>query len=313
MTQEFNLKVAPAEAGQRLDLWLRQRLPELSRSRIQSLIRSGHITLGGSPIRGHRATRAGESVRVRLPPPVASSLEAQPIPLAIIYEDAAIIVVNKPPGMVVHPAPGHSSGTLVNALLFHCPELAGIGGERRPGIVHRLDKDTSGLLVVARHDQALAGLAAQFKKRQVEKYYLALVWGQPQPASGTIETLIGRHQRDRKRMSARPRVGRPALTHYETLEHFQGVSLLRIKLCTGRTHQIRVHMAHLGHPVVGDQQYGRRGQPPWPWVPRRQMLHAAQLLLCHPTTGQRLDFTAPPPPDLASLLQASRGSAIIPR
>ncbi len=301
-----NLTVPPAAAGIRLDVWLARRLPDLSRSRIQALIRAGHITLNGQTFKEHRKTRAGDAIRVLVPPPADAVPRPEPIPLELLYEDADLIVVNKPAGLVVHPAAGHPSGTLVNALLQHCPDLAGIGGERRPGIVHRLDKDTSGALVAAKNERALAGLAAQFKARQVEKHYLALVWGQPKPSAGAIETLIGRHVRDRKRMSATPRRGRPALTQYATLETFEGLALLRVHIVTGRTHQIRVHLAHRGHPVVGDRQYGPRAPQELPAPAPRQMLHAAELVLTHPATGQRLSLTAPLPADMQALLAALR-------
>lgn len=300
------LTVSTGESGVRLDVWLARRQPELSRARIQALIQERHITLNGQPVKGHRHTRAGDVVRVAIPPPAEIALRPESIPLEILYEDSDLVVVNKPAGLVVHPAAGHPAGTLVNALLHHCPDLIGIGGERRPGIVHRLDKDTSGALVAAKNEKSMAGLVAQFKAHQVEKQYLALVWGKPNPPAGSIETLIGRHNRDRKRMSANPRRGRPALTHYETLEVFADSALLRIRIVTGRTHQIRVHMAHRGHPVVGDRQYGTRSPQGLPAPAPRQMLHSEKLALTHPATGRRLSLTAPLPADLAALLAALR-------
>lgn len=313
MSNDRLLRVAAGEEGIRTDVWLTRQLKELSRSRIKALIRSGHIALAdGRRIKEHRATRSGDALRVVIPPPEEAALRPEPIPLDILYEDADLIVVNKPAGLVVHPAAGHPSGTLVNALLHHCPDLAGIGGERRPGIVHRLDKDTSGALVAAKNEQAMAGLAAQFKARAVEKNYLAFVWGTPVPPAGAVETLIGRHAKDRKRMSANPRSGRPALTHYATLETFGGLSLLRVRIATGRTHQIRVHMAHLGHPVVGDRQYGPRSRPALPCPVLRQMLHAEQLVLTHPATGRRLSIAAPLPADMEALQTALRTRAALP-
>ncbi|MBU4201295.1 MAG: RluA family pseudouridine synthase [Verrucomicrobia bacterium] len=306
MITDLTLTIPPEETGVRLDVWLTRRVKTISRSRIKALIQAGHITLDGHAVKEHHKTRAGETVRVVIPPLEDTTLRPEPIPLDILYQDSDLMVINKPAGLVVHPAAGHPSGTLVNALLFHCPELAGIGGERRPGIVHRLDKDTSGVLVAAKNDRAMAGLAAQFKARQVEKHYLALVWGRPHPPTGTIETLIGRHRQDRKRMSARPRSGRPALTQYETLKVFDDITLLRIHIITGRTHQIRVHMAYRCHPVVGDRQYGLRSGRILPVPVPRQMLHAEQLVLMHPATGRRLSFTAPLPADMTALLNALR-------
>jgi len=245
-------------------------------------------------------------VALVIPPPVVTALIPEAIPLDIIYEDADLLVINKPAGLVVHPAAGHSSGTLVNALLHHCGSLAAIGGEQRPGIVHRLDRDTSGIMVVAKSDRALTGLMNQFKQRTIHKNYVALVWGHPLPARGTIETLIGRHRTDRKKMSAQPKTGRAAVTHYELSERFGDVALVRIRLETGRTHQIRVHMAHRGFPVVGDAQYGGRSNRSLPMPVGRQMLHAETLAFMHPVTGKPLTFTAPWPADLKALVAALR-------
>jgi len=307
MTTDLILTVPAGKAGIRLDVWLTRQMKELSRSRIKALIQAGHIALaGGQKIKEHRKTQAGDRIRIIIPPPEDTALRPEPIPLDILYQDSDMIVINKPAGLVVHPAVGHPSGTLVNALLYHCPDLAGIGGERRPGIVHRLDKDTSGALVAAKNERAMAGLVAQFKARQVEKYYIAFVWGKPNPAAGSIETMIGRHRKDRKRMSASPRSGRPALTHYTTLGTFGNLTLLRVQITTGRTHQIRVHMAHRGHPVVGDRQYGPHSHPALPVPVLRQMLHAEQLVLSHPVTGQRLSFIAPLPADMDALRTACK-------
>jgi 23S rRNA pseudouridine1911/1915/1917 synthase len=246
-------------------------------------------------------------VGVDIPPPVTPELLPEAIPLDILHEDADIIVVNKPAGLVVHPAAGHASGTLVNALLAHCPDLTGIGGEKRPGIVHRLDRDTTGVMVAAKNEVALRALVNQFRHRQVTKEYLALVWGHLAPPSGRAETLIGRSSRDRKKMSATPSSGRPAVTVYRTLEVFAGTSLLSVAIETGRTHQIRVHMAYLGHPVVGDAPYGRQRRDVLPVpVPARQMLHAFRLGLKHPRTGKDLTFEAPMPEDMRLLLETLR-------
>ena len=304
------MQATAADRGLRLDVWLERALPELSRSRIQSLIKAGHITLGGRAAKPHARLRAGLEAVVRVPAARPVSAVAEAIPVAALYEDDDVIVVNKPAGLVVHPAAGHASGTLVNALLNHCADLAGIGGEIRPGIVHRLDKDTSGALVVAKNDAAMAGLIRQFKSGAVLKEYLALVWGTPQPPEGRLETLIGRSRHDRKKMSARPASGRPAVTHYAVQERLGDFSLMRIRIETGRTHQIRVHMAHMGHPVLGDTQYGRRRGVLSIRV-SRQLLHAQRLVFKHPRTGVTIDSRAPLPPDFSRALDALRGQAAL--
>ncbi|MFH1477892.1 MAG: RluA family pseudouridine synthase [Verrucomicrobiota bacterium] len=306
--------IVPGDAaGTRLDIWLtRQAIADQaiawSRARIQSLIHDAHVTVNGQIIKEHHKVRPGDIVKLVIPPPVTTALIPEAIPLDILYEDADLLVINKPAGLVVHPAAGHASGTLVNALLYYCGSLTAIGGEQRPGIVHRLDRDTSGIMVVAKSDRALAGLMNQFKQRTIRKNYVALVWGHPIPARGTIETLIGRHRADRKKMSARPKTGRVAVTHYELMECFGDVSLVRIRLETGRTHQIRVHMAHRGFPVVGDAQYGVRARRVLPASIGRQMLHAETLAFVHPVTGKPLTFTAPWPADLQALAEALRKS-----
>jgi len=297
------LTVQPEEARNRLDAWLGSRKPDLSRARWQELIKTGHVRVNGQIKKPHYELRANDVVETEIPPPEPTELVAQDIPLNILFEDADILVLNKPAGLVVHPAPGHSSGTLVNALLHHCKDLKGIGGEQRPGIVHRLDKDTSGVLVIAKNDFAMAGLAAQFKSREVRKQYAALVWGRPVPERGTIKTLVGRNPHDRKKMSAKPSSGRPAVTHYETIQKFPDASFLRVHIETGRTHQIRVHLAHIGHPVVGDTQYGRAPKTNQSISAARQMLHAEQLAFTHPRTGRPLEFKAPIPEDMRTLLK----------
>ena len=307
ISKPHTITVPSNEAGTRLDIWLtRQANTSLSRARIQALIHDGHVTVNGQMVKEHYKTRAGDIVKLVIPPPVATTLIPEAIPLDILYEDADLLVINKSAGLVVHPAAGHSSGTLVNALLHHCGSLAAIGGEQRPGIVHRLDRDTSGIMVVAKSDHALAGLMNQFKQRTIQKNYIALVWGHPSPEQGTIETLIGRHRTDRKKMSAQPKTGRAAVTHYELSERLGDISLLRIRLETGRTHQIRVHMAHRGHPVVGDAQYGARSIRSLPASIGRQMLHAETLAFVHPVTGKPLTFTAPWPADFEALVAALR-------
>ena len=300
------LIVPPGTAGTRLDVWLAAQRPEHSRARWQQLIRAGCVRVNGAPRKAGQVLRAGDTVAGELPPPEPVELVAQDIPLNILYEDADILVLDKPPGLVVHPAAGHAAGTLVNALLHHCRDLAGIGGELRPGIVHRLDKDTSGALVVAKNEPALRGLVRQFQGGRVQKEYLALAWGRPEPASGTLATLIGRDPRHRQKMSARPESGRPARTDYEVLEQFSAAAVLRVRIHTGRTHQIRVHLAHLGHPVIGDTVYGRARRSELPAPAARQMLHAHELTFDHPRTGEPLAFTAPVPEDFRALWRALR-------
>ena len=313
--------VEPGAAGTRLDRFLQTHAPDLSRTRLQALIATGNVAVtGGHPKASHRL-RAGAEIVVEVPPPEPLSLVPEAIPLAVVHEDADLLVVNKPVGLVVHPGAGHRTGTLVHALLAHCgADLSGIGGTRRPGIVHRLDRGTSGLLVVAKNDGAHAALASQLKARTVERRYLALVHGRLPHAAGVVETAIGRDPRDRLRMAVRPAgAGRPALTRYRVLERFTRpapLTLLEATLGTGRTHQIRVHLAHLGAPVVGDRTYRRRGaMPPDPDFVAQvatlggQALHAAVLGFTHPTTGARHRFEAPPPPTFAALLGWLRRSS----
>jgi len=305
----MRLKATRDATGRRLDVWLTERLTDLSRSRIQALIKSGHVTIGGKQLRPHAKIAAAMEVDVDIPAPQPSpKLAAENIPLDILHEDSEIVVVNKPAGLVVHPAAGHSSGTLVNALLYRCRDLAGIGGEIRPGLVHRLDKDTTGALVIAKNERSMRKLANQFKRRTVHKEYIAIVAGIPRPTAGRIETLIGRSAHDRKKMSTKPATGgRIAVTRYEVVESFDQTSLLRLIIETGRTHQIRVHMAHIGHPVVGDKQYGgnvRRLN--LPVGVNRQMLHAELLSFHHPTENRKVEFRAPLPEDMQALLDELR-------
>jgi 23S rRNA pseudouridine1911/1915/1917 synthase len=301
----MRLIAEPADAGGRLDVWLAGRVAGLSRARAQSLIREGAVRAAGISLTPHTTVRAGLAVDFDEPAPAPSELVPEARALDILYEDSDLLVLNKPAGWVVHPAVGHATGTLVHALLHHCPNLPGIGGEQRPGIVHRLDKDTSGAMVVAKTQAAMDGLAAQFKAGQVHKEYLAVVHGVPRLASERIETLIGRHPTNRKKMTSRPRTGRRAVTRYESIESLGDVAVLRVRIETGRTHQIRVHMAHIGHPVVGDAEYGirrlDRGLPV-----SRQMLHARRLAFEHPRTGVPLEFEAPVPRDMAELIACLR-------
>ncbi|CAH2599668.1 Uncharacterized RNA pseudouridine synthase Caur_0901 [Rhodovastum atsumiense] len=305
----------PEHAGQRTDRFLADHIPALSRSRVKGLIEAGQVSRDGIRLREPaEPVRPGAVYRLDVPPPAPAVPQPERIPFPILYEDRDLLVLDKPPGLVVHPAPGNEEGTLVNALLAHCGnDLPGIGGEKRPGIVHRLDKDTSGVMVVAKTEQALATLSAAFASRDLDRAYLALCWGLPNPATGEIEGPIGRDPRERKRMAVVSRGGKPALTRYRTLGHRDSaVTLLEVRLATGRTHQIRVHLSHRGHPVVGDPLYLRR----IPAAARlldaptraalldfpRQALHATRLGFRHPRTGAPLSFVTPPPADMQALL-----------
>ena len=292
--------VTQADAGKRLDVFL-SAASGLSRARVQRLIQDGHVLVGGHPQKPRHRINPGEQIQLHIPPAAPLLLIPETIPLDILHEDADIIVLNKPPGMVIHPGAGRRSGTLVHALLAHCGRLAGIGGVERPGIVHRLDRDTSGVLVVAKTETAHQALSRQFKARVVKKRYLALVHGEVRKDSGRIEAAIGRRQHDRKRMGVRLQGGREARTVYHVLRRSPDMSLLALDLETGRTHQIRVHLAHIGHPVIGDQVYGgrrqrRRDRSDEPCA-ERQMLHAWRLAFRHPTTDLWVEFSAPVPKD----------------
>jgi len=313
---------SPADAGNRLDRFLAAAIGTLSRSRVKALIEAGHATRDGLPATDPSETvRAGALYRVTPPAAVDATPRAQAIPLTILFEDRDLIVLDKPAGLVVHPAPGNQDGTLVNALLAHAgDELTGIGGEKRPGIVHRLDKDTSGVMVVAKSETAHVALSAAFSSRDLERSYLALAWGVPSPPSGEVDAPVGRHPTDRKRMAVVSRGGKQALTRYGT-EQAWGTScaLLRCRLATGRTHQIRVHMAHIGHPLVGDPVYLRRLPAAARGLPAatrdallafpRQALHAETLGFRHPATGEMLRFSAPLPADMLELLTLLNGNA----
>jgi 23S rRNA pseudouridine1911/1915/1917 synthase len=298
--------------GLRLDRVLASEIPGYSRSQIQRLIEDGHVALPRvKTVKANTAVREGDEITVALPAPVAATPAAEAIPLDILFQDDAIIVINKPPGMVVHPGAGHASGTLVNALLHHVTDLSGIGGELRPGIVHRLDKGTSGVMVIAKHDAAHHELARQFHDREVEKAYVALVWGVVQQRK-RIDIPIGRDPVHREKISTRARRARSAVTRVTWARHVPGLSLLRIAIQTGRTHQIRVHLNAIGHPIVGDALYGgaqRRVSNELRAVRRltRPFLHAERLAFTHPTTGERLEFTAPLPPEpsLLAMLEAA--------
>ena len=288
----------------------------LSRTRVQKLLAEGRVTVDGRPARKSDSVEPGSRVEVRVPPPEDVEIVAEDIPLTIVHEDDALLVVDKPAGMVVHPAPGHRSGTLVNALLWHVPAIEGVGGRRRPGIVHRLDRDTSGLLVVAKTDAAHRALADALRARRVRRLYTAAAWGHLAEDQATIDAPIGRDPRDRKRMAVTPG-GRRAVTRVRVRERWLRADVLSVALQTGRTHQIRVHLAHVGHPVVGDAVYGAGwarglGGPTRRWVDDlarrtpRQYLHAAELAFEHPISGERMRFRAPLPPDLAAVADWAR-------
>jgi 23S rRNA pseudouridine1911/1915/1917 synthase len=313
----FVLSVGSSEAGQRIDSFIAGHLPQYSRSQAVVLIRQGHILVDGQSCKpGHRV-KSNESIVVRIPPAAPVDLVAEPLPLNILFEDADIIVIDKPAGMVVHPAVGHRTGTLVHGILYHCPDLEGIGAEKRPGIVHRLDKDTSGVMVVAKNARAHDKLSLQFKSRCIEKHYLALVFGSPKTDSGRVDLPIGRHPVERKKMSTRSRRGRDALTLWKVRERFTGVTLIDVELKTGRTHQIRVHCHAMGFPIIGDPVYGRKGAikqmsgssglPLALKNVKRQMLHAYKIGFKHPHDGQLLSFRAPLPKDIAHLLEQLQG------
>ena len=322
MQRRIQKEVRPEHSGERLDRVLACLLPEFSRTHIQRLIASGMVRVAGRDVRPSHKVSEGERVEVNIPFPERLSIEPEAVPLDVFFEDDHLIVVNKPAGMVVHPAGPVRSGTMVNALLAHCDQLSGINGVLRPGIVHRLDKETSGLLVVAKDDHAHRGLAAQFEARSVERSYGAIVWGHPRADTGRVEGSIGRHRGDRKRMAVREEGGRHAATRFEVAEMYDFLALLTVTLETGRTHQIRVHMAHIGHPVFGDEVYGGRMRRVKGIAPAyrdearkllqfvgRQMLHAGSLGFVHPVSGDRCGFRAGPPEDMARVLARLRPAA----
>jgi 23S rRNA pseudouridine1911/1915/1917 synthase len=301
----------------RLDAWLAAQLPELSRSRIARLLADGHVLVNGQPARKSQPPEPGDVVEIELPPPVSDTLEPEPIPLDIVYQDEDIAVLNKPAGLVVHPAPGHRRGTLVHALLHHLTDLSGIGGVLRPGIVHRLDRDTSGLMLIAKNDAAHRTLAAALKRREVRRIYLAAAWGHLPTDDVVVDQPIARSPTHRQRMAV-VEGGRPARTRLHRLERWRAADLIRAELDTGRTHQIRVHLAHIGHPVVGDAVYGGAGARgisgrDQAWARElerrtpRQFLHAAELGFRHPRTDAPMRFEAPLPEDLTAAAEWARG------
>jgi 23S rRNA pseudouridine1911/1915/1917 synthase len=313
------VRIAAEEAGERLDRVLAARVPALSRSRLKALILDGQVAIDGRTIRDPAVrVNSGDSVAVTLPPPEPAKPAGEAIPLNIVYEDDALIVIDKPAGLVVHPAAGHAEGTLVNALIAHCGDsLSGIGGVKRPGIVHRLDKDTSGLMVAAKTDEAHAGLTEAFAARRIERAYEAVVWGVPTPSSGRIEGAIGRDPKNRKKMAVVTRGGKSAATNYRALERFGDVAArVECRLESGRTHQIRVHMTQIGHPLVGDALYGRSRRRRISGLSApvaealtgfpRQALHARLIGFDHPVTGRHLKFESECPSDMQDLMKTLR-------
>ncbi len=291
--ERLDFIVAESEGGIRLDKFLSENIPDLSRSAITKLIEDGMVTVGEKAVKKNYKTAVGDAVSVLIDDPQPVDITPENIPLDIVYEDADLLVVNKPKGMVVHPAPGNYSGTLVNALMYHCgEELSGINGELRPGIVHRIDKNTSGLLAVAKSDIAHAGLSEQIKEHSFTREYLAICYGNLKEEERTVDAPIGRHKLDRKRMCVTQLNSKPAVTHIKVLERYGGFTYVKCILETGRTHQIRVHMAHIGHPLAGDDVYG-----PSKVITELhgQCLHAYKLGFIHPVSGEYLEFTADPP------------------
>ncbi|WP_309890787.1 RluA family pseudouridine synthase [Archangium sp.] len=305
---------APPEArGERLDQYLSRAFPELTRSRIQGLIEAGHAQVDGKSAKVALRLKGGELLSLHVPAPVPAIPLAEELPITVLHEDKDLVVVDKAAGMVVHPGAGHASGTLVNALLHRVKDLSGVGGELRPGIVHRLDKDTTGCLVVAKHEKALVALQKAFKSRGVDKTYLALVHGVPKAAEARIETLYGRHPVNRQRFTGKVKEGKPAITVYRVLESFEGAALVEVDLLTGRTHQIRAHLCEAGHPLLGDALYGAGRKAKGKVAEQaqevvgRQALHAWKLSFPHPRTGKTLHVEAPVPKDFTAALKVLRG------
>jgi len=301
-----NIKeIIAQEDNARLDVYLTGELENISRTFVQKLIKDKQVMINGIYPSVHARIKLGDRIEVVIPPPKKLEVKAQKIPFDILYEDKSIIVVDKPAGMVVHPAAGNYDGTLVNALLFHCHDLAGIGGSLRPGIVHRLDKDTSGVMVVAKTDAAQAELSQQFLEHEVEKKYLALVFGQCKTPYGRINMPVGRSTSDRKKMRVSGQHGRAAISFFKVIEEFKDFSLLEVMPKTGRTHQIRVHLAYIGHPVAGDKEYGPSAKK-YNIDIKRQMLHAHSLKFIHPQKKKVVEFTAPVPADMKKILEQLR-------
>lgn len=303
MEEIFTVEVTDTESGKRIDKFLAEKLPgSLSRAFVQKLISGGSVKMGGAQVKRNHRVRAGDLIEVKVPEPIEPVVRPENIPIDIVYEDEDIAVVNKGPDMVVHPAPGNYSGTLVNALLWRCKNLSGIGGVLKPGIVHRLDKGTSGILVVAKNDHAHKALAKQFKDKTTRRLYVALVKGVMELDNGLIELPIARHVRDRKKMAVNfDEEGKAAVTRYKVLNRFKDCTLAELILGTGRTHQIRVHMAYIGHPVLGDEKYGSKDGF------SRPLLHAKMLGFVHPGTGKYMEFNSELPEDMRSVIEKESG------
>lgn len=297
----FTFGAEPEDVGCRIDIFIAENMESLSRSAVQRLIQEGHVRLNGTTVKANYKLREKDVMDIELPEAKTVEILPEEIPLDILFEDQDVIVVNKPQGMVVHPAPGHTSGTLVNALLFHCGnELSGINGEKRPGIVHRIDKDTSGVLMVAKNDAAHQSLAAQLAEHSITRKYNAIVFNGFQEEEGTVDQPIGRNPLDRKKMAITHKHSRRAVTHYKVLERMGNFTLIEAQLETGRTHQIRVHMTYIGHPLLGDSVYGPKKQP---FRLEGQALHARVLGFLHPRTGKYVEFEAPMPESFKKLLE----------
>lgn len=303
--ENMNFQVTREEQGDRIDRYLASRLPDYSRSFLQKLVGEGRVLVGDKPVKSNYKINEGDRVSLSVPDAVEPEIIPEPIPLDILYEDASLLVINKPKGIVVHPCPGHYSGTLVNALMYHCKDqLSGINGVMRPGIVHRIDQNTTGSLVVCKTDAAHRSLAEQLKVHSITRKYRAIVHGNLKEEEGTVNAPIGRHPVDRKKMAVNNRCGRDAVTHYRVLERFGSFTYLECRLETGRTHQIRVHMASIGHPLLGDDVYGP-SRCPIPGL-TGQTLHAMTLGFIHPETGTYMEFEAPLPEYFENLLEKLR-------
>ncbi|MEI3519881.1 MAG: RluA family pseudouridine synthase [Anaerosacchariphilus sp.] len=300
------LTVSPEDAGVRIDKYLAEQLPDITRSYLQKLLKDGSVQMNGKPVKASTKTAVGALIALTIPEPEEPEILPENIPLDILYEDSDVILINKPKNMVVHPAAGHYTGTLVNALMYHCRgDLSGINGVLRPGIVHRIDKDTTGVLIVCKNDRAHNALAEQLKEHSITRKYRAIVCGNLKEDEGTVDAPLGRHPQDRKKMAIVRSGGKRAVTHYRVLERFGNYTYIECRLETGRTHQIRVHMASLGHPLLGDEIYGRAKSP---FKLEGQTLHAMVLGFIHPTTGEYMEFEAPLPEYFEKLLEKLRKS-----
>lgn len=300
------LTVSPEDAGVRIDKYLAEQLPDITRSYLQKLLKDGSVQMNGKPVKASTKTAVGAVIALTIPEPEEPEILPENIPLDILYEDSDVILINKPKNMVVHPAAGHYTGTLVNALMYHCRgDLSGINGVLRPGIVHRIDKDTTGVLIVCKNDRAHNALAEQLKEHSITRKYRAIVCGNLKEDEGTVDAPLGRHPQDRKKMAIVRSGGKRAVTHYRVLERFGNDTYIECQLETGRTHQIRVHMASLGHPLLGDEIYGRAKSP---FKLEGQTLHAMVLGFVHPTTGEYMEFEAPLPEYFEKLLEKLRKS-----